>query len=118
MKTKILSSILVAGLLLGIGATNALGIGGASGPVTYKSVGKIGAVKMNPYKMAPLTAVILNGGYDLSDAKVTVKAKGEKGIDISYDVSNSQLLTHGGIPVFGLYADYVNKVEVSYIKKR
>lgn len=69
---------------------------------------------MNPYKMAPLTAVILNGGYDLSDAKVTVKAKGEKGIDISYDVSNSQLLTHGGIPVFGLYADYVNKVEVLY----
>lgn len=114
MKTKILSSILAAGLLLSVGATNALAIGGASGPVTYKSVGKIGAVKMNPYKMAPLTAVILNGGYDLSDAKVTVKAKGEKGIDISYDVSNSQLLTHGGIPVFGLYADYVNKVEVSY----
>ncbi|WP_233090999.1 aryl-sulfate sulfotransferase N-terminal domain-containing protein [Campylobacter fetus] len=50
---------------------------------------------MNPYKMAPFTAVILNGGYDLSGAKVTVKAKGEKGIDISYDVSNSQLLTHG-----------------------
>ena len=29
-------------------------------------------------------------------------------------MSNSEVLTHGGIPVFGLYPDYMNQVEVTY----
>ncbi len=35
---------------------------------------------------------------------------------ISYDVANKHLRTHGGIPVFGMYADYQNTVEVEYTK--
>lgn len=49
--------------------------------------------------------------------KSQLKAKAKKGIDISYDVSDVKVLQHGGIPVFGLYPDYVNKVEVSYKKR-
>ncbi|WP_172197437.1 aryl-sulfate sulfotransferase [Campylobacter sp. RM16188] len=112
MKTKyLISSAIVASLLI---VTNALALGGPSGPVSYKAPGKLGAVLVNPYKMAPLTAIIYNGGYNLKDVKVVVKGKGEKGIDIKYLVSDKDVLTHGGIPVWGLYADHVNNVEVSY----
>ena len=68
---------------------------------------------VNPYKISPLTAVIKNGGYELLTAHVRVVPK-DGGQEIAYDVSKAQLLTHAGIPVFGLYADYSNKVEVKY----
>ena len=68
---------------------------------------------VNPYGIAPLTAVIKNGGYDLVSATVHVVPK-TGGQDIRYDVSRSQLLTHAGIPVFGLYADHTTQVEVTF----
>lgn len=111
---KILSSVLTAALLLGVGATSALAIGGASGPVSYKAAGKLGAIAMNPYKVAPLTAVIMNGGYNVTDVKVTVKGKEGGGIDIKYTPSDNAVRLHGGIPVWGLYPEYQNTVEVSY----
>ena len=49
----------------------------------------------------------------IQNASVRVIPK-EGGQEIAYKVSNSQLLTHGGIPVFGLYPAYKNKVEVEY----
>ncbi|WP_304339843.1 aryl-sulfate sulfotransferase N-terminal domain-containing protein, partial [Campylobacter ureolyticus] len=68
---KILSSALVAGMLLGIGVTTSMAMGGPSGPKTdYPNPGKIGEVIVNPYKIAPLTAIIRNGGYELKDIKV------------------------------------------------
>ncbi|XMD91154.1 arylsulfate sulfotransferase [Campylobacter lari] len=91
-----------------------MGIGGASGPKTYSSQGKIGAVVMNPYKIAPLTALIKNGGYDVKNAKVEVLGKGKEGISIKYNPSDREILTHGGIPIFGLYPDYINRVKVDY----
>ena len=88
--------------------------GGDSGPnVQYAVQGKIGEVITNPYKIAPLTAVIRNGGYQLKDAAVRIVPK-HGGAEIKYNVSDVQLRTHAGIPVFGLYPDYNNTVEVSY----
>lgn len=50
--------------------------GGGSGPnVQYAVQGKIGEVITNPYKIAPLTAVIRNGGYQLKDAAVRIVPK-------------------------------------------
>lgn len=112
---KLVSSAVVAGLLVGGFAMSALAAGGGSGPNTYRGVRQIGAVVMNPYKVAPLTALIRSAGYTLTDVKVTVKAK-KDGVDISYNVSNQKVLQHGGIPVWGLYPDYVNEVAVSYKK--
>ena len=81
---------------------SAFAFGGPSGPATiYKKQGAIGELKMNPYKIAPLTAIIRNGGYVIQNASVRIIPK-EGGQEIAYKVSNSQLLTHGGIPVFGL----------------
>ena len=94
----------------------AMAMGGASGAhVTYPTSGKIGAVVMNPYKIAPLTAVIRNGGYMLTDITVRIVPK-KGGQEIKYKVSDAQARTHGGIPVFGLYGGYRNTVEVSYTK--
>ena len=101
---------------LAIASGSAMAMGGASGPhVTYAVQGHIGEVVWNPYKVAPLTAVIRNGGYEIKDATVRIVPKAG-GQEIKYDVSRRQILTHAGIPVFGLYPDYLNTVEVSYTR--
>ena len=111
---KLFCATLVAavlpGTVLAFGAN-----GGSGGHVGYKTVGQIGDVITDPYGMAPLTAVIENGGYALKDVTVRIVPK-EGGQEIKYKVGDRQLLTHGGIPVFGLYADHVNTVEVSYTR--
>lgn len=113
---RILSSVLVAGMLLSVGATSALAIGGPSGPkIDWQVQGKLGAVKLNPYGLAPLTAIIMNNGYVLSDVSVKILPK-KNGQTISYKVDNQTLKTYGGIPVFGLYPAYKNQVEVKYTK--
>ena len=112
-KTFLSAACAVAALTVSSGA---FAIGGASGPhVTYPTTGKIGAVNMNPYGIAPLTAVIRNGGYTLTDVTVRIVPK-QGGQEIKYKVCDTQVRTHGGIPVFGLYPDYRNTVEVSYTK--
>ena len=112
-KTFLSAACAVAALTVSSGA---FAIGGASGShVTYPTTGKIGAVNMNPYGIAPLTAVIRNGGYTLTDVTVRIVPK-QGGQEIKYKVSDTQVRTHGGIPVFGLYPDYRNTVEVSYTK--
>ena len=102
--------------LLGAAALprSALAFGGPSGAKTlYPVQGHLGELIMNPYRIAPLTAIIRSGGYEVRRARVRIVPK-EGGQEIAYGVSRAQLLTHGGIPVFGLYPDWVNKVEVSY----
>ena len=95
-------------------AGGAYAAGGASGPkVAYMAQGNIGEVMVNPYRIAPLTAVIRNGGYVIHNATVTVLPK-QGGQTIKYTVSDENLRTHGGVPVFGLYPDYLNTVEVEY----
>ena len=112
--SKVVSSLLVVGAIASSVPNVALAIGGASGPkLTYNIPGKIGEIIVNPYGLAPLTAVIKNGGYELKNAKVTVVGK-KGGVDISYNVADKHLRTHAGIPVFGLYADYQNTVNVEY----
>ena len=93
-----------------------MAMGGASGPkTTYEVQGHLGEIVVTPYEVAPLTAIIRNGGYQILDARVTVLPKPE-GEEISYNVSRRMLLTHGGIPVFGLYPDYLNSVKVEYTR--
>ena len=51
----------------------AMAIGGASGPkIDYEVQGHIGEVMGNPYGIAPLTAVIRDGGYTLADVTVHI----------------------------------------------
>ena len=111
----ICAAVAAAAMMLSI-STSAMAMGGPSGPhVTYPVQGNIGEVIVNPYKVAPLTAVIRDAGYDLSDVTVRIVPK-TNGQEITYKVSRTELKTHAGIPVFGLYPDYVNTVEVSYTR--
>lgn len=106
---------ILAASMLAISA-GAMAMGGSSGPATnYIMQGHIGEIMMNPYGIAPLTAIIRDGGYELKDVEVRIVPK-INGSEIKYKVSRTELLTHGGVPVFGLYPDYVNKVEVSYTR--
>ena len=109
---KTLSCVALASVL----CSSAFAIGGPSGAkLDYAITGQIGEVVVNPYDTAPLTAVIKNGGYTLSNAKVTIVPK-QGGQVISFKVADKHLRTHGGIPVFGMYPDYQNTVEVEYDK--
>ena len=115
MKLKLISTVAALALLQMTAPAGAAG--GASGPaVTYPVQGHIGEVVVNPYKVAPLTAVIRDGGYALKDVTVRIVPKA-KGKEIKYKVSHRQLKTHAGVPVFGLYPDYLNTVEVSYTRE-
>ncbi|EDP6893289.1 aryl-sulfate sulfotransferase [Campylobacter lari] len=111
---KIISLSLLASVVL---APNlALAVGGASGAkIDYQVQGQIGTIKLNPYGLSPLSAVIVDGGYELSDVSVTVVPK-PNGQTISYKVSSNKIKTYGGIPIFGLYPSYLNAVKVSYTK--
>ena len=72
--------------------------GGGSGPnVQYAVQGKIGEVITNPYKIAPLTAVIRNGGYQLKDAAVRIVPK-HGGAEIKYNVSDGSAAHPCGHP--------------------
>lgn len=89
--------------------------GGPSGPaVTFAVQGNIDEVIVNPYKIAPLTAVIRNGGYELKVEVRIVPKQGRR--EIKYAVSKRQLKNNAGIPIFGLYPDYLNTVEVKYTR--
>ncbi len=83
--------------------------------VKYAVQGNLGEVLVNPYKIAPLTAIIRLGGYEVSDVTVRIVPK-EGGQEIKYKVSDVDIRTHSGIPVFGLYPDYVNTVETTYTR--
>ena len=113
IRTTVAAGVIAA---MTLAAGTALAAGGSSGPnVKYAKQGQIGEIITNPYKIAPLTAIIRSGGYKLENVKVHIVPK-TGGSDIAYTVDKSEVLTHGGIPVFGLYPDYVNTVEVSYTR--
>lgn len=84
-------------------------------PQSHAAQGHIGEVIVNPYKIAPLTAIVRTGGYVVKNASVRVVPK-KGGREIAYKVSDRQIRTHAGIPIAGLYADYLNTVEVSYTR--
>lgn len=113
-------TLVVGALASAIGSvfpvSSAMASGGPSGAaVSFGVQGNIGEVVVNPYKIAPLTAVIRNGGYELTEATVRIVPKPD-GQEIAYSVSRGELLTHAGIPVFGLYPDYNNTIEVTYTR--
>ena len=116
MRTAFKLLPVVAGIFAAAFAAPSHAVGGPSGlKVGYAVQGTLGETIVNPYGLAPLTAVIRNGGYVLKHATVRIVPK-EGGQEIKYDVGSQTLRTHGGIPVFGLYAGWRNTVEVTYTR--
>lgn len=76
----------IAALVAGTFSGTAAAAGGSSGPrVTFAAQGKLGEIVVNPYKIAPLTAIIKNGGYELTEATVRIVPK-KDGQEIKYKV--------------------------------
>lgn len=106
---------LVAGtvaITLGLSASGVMAAGFKPAP----PAGQLGAIIVDPYGNAPLTALVDLDSHVISDVKVTVHGKGEKGVDISYKVGNESLKTYDGVPIFGLYQKFANKVTVEWKK--
>lgn len=104
----------ISGLAMGLAL---LGLAGSASAIGFKGApaqGDLGGAIVNPYGSAPLTAVIDRAGKDISEVLVTVHGKGEQGVAITYPVGPKTLLTHDGIPVFGLYQKHANRVTVQY----
>ncbi|GAA4888203.1 aryl-sulfate sulfotransferase [Ferrimonas pelagia] len=76
--------------------------------------GHLGSIEINPYGNAPLTAIIDLNNNDINDVHVTIHGKNTNSVEISYRVSKSSILTHDGIPIFGLYASHRNQISVNY----
>lgn len=86
----------------------------AAGFQPAQPAGKLGAVVVDPYGNAPLTALVELDSHIISDVKVTVHGKGEKGVPVTYTVGKASLETYDGIPIFGLYPKFANNVTVEY----
>lgn len=104
---------LVAGtiaLTLGLSSFSVMSAGFQPAP----PAGNLGSVIVDPYGNAPLTALVGLNGHKISDVKVTVHGKGDKGVPVSYLVGIESLKNYDGIPIFGLYQKHDNKVTVEY----
>lgn len=66
-------------------------------------------VKLNPYEICPLTAMVLFKTPVKTEVTITVKGKEEAG-DISHTFPAE---TNHILPIYGLYADYDNIVEIA-----
>ncbi|MCD1124950.1 aryl-sulfate sulfotransferase [Jinshanibacter sp. LJY008] len=86
----------------------------AAGFKPAQPAGNLGAIVVDPYGNAPLTALVELDGHKVSDVKVTVHGKSDKGVPISYAVGADSIKSYDGIPIFGLYQKYDNKVTVEY----
>ena len=66
-------------------------------------------VKLNPYVVAPLTAIVMFETEKTAFAKVTVKGKEEAGDMMYRPVTDGKKMV---LPIYGLYADYENTVVI------
>ena len=90
----------VIAALAPLSMTSAYAAGGPSGAhIGYQHQGQLGAVDMNPYKIAPLTAIIRDAGFTIQNIHVRIVPKAN-GQEIAYKVTNQKAKTYGGIPVF------------------
>ena len=97
-------------LTCGLTAVNSF----AAGFQPAQPAGKLGAIIVDPYGNAPLTALVELDSHVISDVKVTVHGKGEKGVPVTYTVGKESLATYDGVPIFGLYQKFANKVTVEF----
>ncbi len=102
-----LTSLALSVAILSSVPSTAFAIGGASGAkVDYQVQGKIGEVVMNPYDIAPLTAVIRNGGYQIRDVPVRDLTQ-KKNHEIGDKNNNKKPFIYGGDLLSVLFSHFV-----------
>lgn len=84
----------VIAALAPLSMTSAFAAGGPSGAhIGYQHQGQLGAVDMNPYKIAPLTAIIRDAGFTIQNIHVRIVPKAN-GQEIAYKVTNQKAKTY------------------------
>ncbi|WP_223231995.1 aryl-sulfate sulfotransferase N-terminal domain-containing protein, partial [Salmonella enterica] len=83
----------------------------------YQAQEKIGEVVMNPYDIAPLTAVIRNGGYQLRDGHVRVVTQ-KKRQGNADKINNKKLFKYGGVSLFCFFPGFFKNLLSLYKKKQ
>lgn len=92
-------------ITLGLSASGVMAAGFKPAP----PAGQLGAVIVDPYGNAPLTALVDLDSHVISDVKVTVHGKGEKGVEISYPVGQESLKTYDGVPILVFIRNLLTK---------
>lgn len=109
-KTLLAATLAATALTMSFGTSaSILGMKAKVGPNA-----PLGHLVHNPYENAPLTAIVTLNSHKISNVVVTVKKNDADGVPITYPVSDMRVLNDGGIPIFGLYPDFLNTFVVEY----
>ena len=65
-------------------------------------------IVVNPYKISPLTALVMFETSDVDDVVVTIYNK-DGNVDFTYKVKGSK---NNYVPIYGLYSDYNNRIDI------
>ena len=51
---------------------------------------------------------------NINEATITINPKNKKEIPLTYQATNKTIKKYGGVPIFGLYEDFNNKIDIEY----
>lgn len=66
----------------------------------------------NIIPISPLTAILKD--KNIKEAIVTINSKDTKEIPLIYKITEKNIKEYGGVPIFGLYEDFNNKIDIEY----
>lgn len=66
----------------------------------------------NVIPLSPLTAILKD--KNIKEAIVTINPRDTKEIPLIYQITDKIIKEYGGVPVFGLYEDFNNKIDIEY----
>ncbi len=69
-------------------------------------------INANIIELSPLSAIIKDD--NIKDALITINPKSNKEKPFTYKTTNTTISKYGGIPIFGLYEDFNNKIDIEY----
>lgn len=69
-------------------------------------------INANIIELSPLSAIIKD--KNIKNAIVTINPKNNKEKPFTYKTTNTTISKYGGIPIFGLYEDFNNKIDIEY----
>lgn len=70
------------------------------------------SINANIIQLSPLSAIIKD--KNIKNAIVTINPKSNKEKPFTYKTTNTTISKYGGIPIFGLYEDFNNKIDIEY----
>ena len=70
------------------------------------------SINANIIQLSPLSAIIKD--KNIKNAIVTINSKNNQEFPFIYKVNNKTIKQYDGVPIFGLYEDFNNKIDIEY----